>query len=102
MLRVKGTDIIREDGSKVIWRGFNLGNLALVEPNMFGTPGTEHRLRRAMKLYAGEEKTERFFKGLNEKWVTEEDMAYLKSLGCNSVRLPLNYQYFEDDSAPFV
>ena len=102
MLRTRGRDIVREDGSKIVWRGFNLGNLALIEPNMFGTPGTEHRLRRAMRLYAGEEKAERFFRGLNDKWVTEADMAYLKGLGCNSVRLPLNYRYFEDDSVPFV
>lgn len=101
MLRVSGKNIVKEDGSKIVLRGFNLGNLALVEPNMFGTPGTEHRLRRAMKLYAGAEKTERFFKGLNDKWLTDADMSYLKSLGCNSVRLPINYRYFEDDAAPF-
>ena len=101
MLSVDGRNIVREDGSKILLKGFNLGNLALVEPNMFGTPGTEHRLRRAMKLYAGEEKTERFFKGLNEKWVTEGDISFLKELGCNSLRLPLNYRYFEQDMAPF-
>lgn len=102
MLSVRGKDIIKEDGTKVVLRGFNLGNLALIEPNMFGTPGTEHRLRRAMKLYAGEEKTERFFKGLNDKWVTDGDMKFLKELGCNSIRLPLNYHYFEKDSEPYV
>lgn len=102
MLKAKGKNIIKEDGGRILLRGFNLGNLALVEPNMFGTPGTEHRLRRAMKLYAGAEKTERFFKGLNDKWVTEADIAFLKELGCNSLRLPLNYRYFEDDLAPFV
>ena len=101
MLSVKGPDMIGDNGEKIVLRGFNLGNLALIEPNMFGTPGTEHRLRRAMRLYAGEKKTDYFFRGLNNKWVTEDDIAFLKGLGCNSLRIPLNYRYFESDADPY-
>lgn len=101
MLRTRGRDIIQENGDKVVLRGINLGSWALLESNMIGIPGVEHRVMRAIKLYAGEKKAERFLKGVLEKWVTEDDIAFLKDLGCNSVRLPLNYRRFENDDRPF-
>ncbi|MGH8868329.1 MAG: glycoside hydrolase family 5 protein [Actinomycetes bacterium] len=33
---------------------------------------------------------------------TDEDAAFLASLGLNCVRVPMNYRHFEDDMAPFV
>lgn len=101
MLQTRGTDIINEKGEKIILRGQNIGIWLLIEPNMFGTPGVEHRLRRAMKIQAGEEKTEYFFKQFNDKWVTEKDIAFLADMGCNSIRLPINYRYLESDNEPF-
>lgn len=101
MLRTEGRKILNDKGEEIRLRGINLGNWMLIEPNMMGSVGTEIRLRRAMENYAGKEKTECFFRGLLDKWVTEADIFYLKSLGFNSVRIPLNYRYFEDDMAPF-
>lgn len=69
---------------------------------MFGTPGVEHRLLQAMRIYAGEEKTNRFMDGMLDKWLTEPDIAFLKEMGCNSIRLPFNYRRFEDDANPLV
>lgn len=101
MLKTKGADIISEAGEKVILRGINLGNWMLIEPNMLGTAGTERKTRQAMEVVAGKEKTDLFFQGLLEKWITEDDFRYIKSLGFNSVRIPMNYRYFESDMAPF-
>lgn len=101
MLRTNGKEIIREDGSSIRLRGMNLGNWMLIEPNMFGTAGTEIKTRRTMEALAGREKTERFFNGLINKWVTEKDIAYIHSLGMNSIRIPLNYRYFENDRKPY-
>ena len=101
MLRTNGREIIREDGSSIRLRGMNLGNWMLIEPNMFGTAGTEIKTRRTMEALAGQEKTDRFFNGLINKWVTEKDIAYIHSLGMNSIRIPMNYRYFENDREPY-
>lgn len=102
MLRVKGRCFIDEKGREVVLRGQNLGNWLLIEPNMLGTPGTEHRLRRAMELCAGEEKTQAFWQAFYRKWLTEKDIAFLAAMGVNSVRIPFNYRHFESDGEPFV
>lgn len=101
MLRVDGSRFIDESGRQVLLRGQNLGNWMLIEPNMFGTPGAEHRLRRAMLMYAGQEKYDAFWNGFYDKWLTEADIRFLAEIGCNSVRIPFNYRHFEDDERPF-
>lgn len=101
MLKVMERNIVDEEGKAFILRGMNLGNWMLTEPNMFGTVGTERRLRRAMEECAGTDKTKYFFDCLLDKWITEKDISYLKSLGINSLRVPLNYRYFEKDETPF-
>ena len=102
MLRVCGKDFLNEKNEKIILKGQNIGIWGIIEPNMFGTPGVEHRLLRAMKIFAGQKKTDRFFEGILKKWVTEADIAFLKELGCNSIRLPFNYRRLEDDAKPFT
>lgn len=102
MLRIEGHKFIDESGKEIILRGQNLGNWLLIEPNMFGTPGTEHRLRRAMELYAGKDKSDAFWNSFYRKWITEKDIKFLASIGCNSVRIPFNYRHFESDAEPFV
>jgi aryl-phospho-beta-D-glucosidase BglC (GH1 family) len=84
-----------------VLKGQNIGIWGIIEPNMLGTPGVEHRLLRAMELYAGEGKTKRFMDGMLNKWLTEPDIRFLKEIGCNSIRLPFNYRRFEDDANPF-
>lgn len=101
MLKTRGANIISNNGDPILLRGINLGNWMLIEPNMFGTAGTERKTRQTMELIAGKEKTDLFFRGLLEKWVTEDDFRYIKSLGFNSVRIPMNYRYFESDLEPF-
>lgn len=61
MLHTSGTDILTGENRKIALRGINLGNWMLIEPNMFGTAGTERKTRQAMELLAGKEKTDLFF-----------------------------------------
>jgi aryl-phospho-beta-D-glucosidase BglC (GH1 family) len=49
----------------------------------------------------GEREAEFFFDRFLDHFFAEEDVAFLKSLGANVVRLPLNYRHFENDAAPF-
>lgn len=102
MLRVQGNKIYDENNKVITFKGYNLGNWMLIEPNMMGTPGSENRLRKAMIDYAGQEKVDYFFKKFLDAFLCEDDIRFLSELGCNSVRLPFNYHYFESDAQPFV
>lgn len=50
----------------------------------------------------GDEGYQRFFDRFLDVFFTEEDAAFLASLGLNSLRIPFNYRHFEDDDAPRV
>lgn len=102
MLQVKGNRIYDENRQAVALKGYNLGNWMLIEPNMMGTPGSESRLKKSMAEYAGQEKTDYFFNQFLDAFIDEADIKFLSELGCNSVRVPFNYRYFESDSRPFV
>lgn len=101
-LRVSGDRLVDGTGQAVRLRGVGLGGWLNMENFITGYPATETLMRRAVRDVLGEERYERFFDRLLTGFFTEEDAAYLASLGLNCVRIPLNYRHFEDDRAPFT
>ena len=101
ILRVEGASIVGADGP-VILRGFGLGGWMNMENFITGYAGAESQQRRALRRAMGDESYEAFFERFLEVFFTDDDAAYLASLGLNSVRIPFNYRHFEDDAAPFV
>jgi endoglucanase len=101
ILRVEGTRLVAGD-SPVILRGLGLGGWMNMENFITGYPGTESQQRRALRRVLGEEGYTRFFDRFLSAFFTDEDAAFLASLGVNSLRVPFNYRHFEDDDAPFT
>ena len=101
ILRVEGTRIMSGQ-EPVVLRGFGLGGWMNMENFITGYPGTESQQRRALRRVLGDEAYGRFFDRFLSVFFTDEDAAFLRSLGLNSVRVPFNYRHFEDDDAPFV
>jgi aryl-phospho-beta-D-glucosidase BglC (GH1 family) len=64
-------------------------------------PGVEHTLKYLFRRELGADKCEYIFESMMDRFITERDIAYIKSLGVNVIRLPLNYHHFEDDDRPF-
>ena len=102
MLQVKGRYIVDEQGNEVVLTGFNIGNWMMLENFMLGYPGTEQEFRTALKQYAGEEKYTYFFDKYYEYFLGEKDIAFIRSLGMNCIRIPMNYRLFESDDRPGV
>lgn len=101
ILRVSGTHIMR--GSEpVTLRGFGLGGWMNMENFITGYAGSESQHRRALRRALGEDAYEAYFAEFMAAFFTDEDAAYVRSLGLNSVRIPFNYRHFEDDAEPFV
>lgn len=100
-LRVRAGKIVDRQEREVRLRGVCIGGWMNMENFINGYPGSEHGVRAAMTDVLGESKAHFFFERLLDHMLSEADLAFLKSLGCNTVRLPLNYRQFESDSAPF-
>jgi aryl-phospho-beta-D-glucosidase BglC (GH1 family) len=101
ILRVDGARIVGDDGP-VTLTGFGLGGWMNMENFITGYAGTESQQRRALRRVLGDEAYDRFFTRFLEEFFTDEDAAFVRSLGLNSLRIPFSYRHFESDDEPFV
>jgi len=101
LLQVKGNQIVDGQGRSVRLRGVCVGGWMNMEEFINGYPGSEHGQRAAMAKALGEEKGNFFFERMLDYFLTEADLAFLRSLGATVVRLALNYRHFEQDERPF-
>jgi hypothetical protein len=102
ILKVKDTNVVDENGKRVILRGAGLGGWLNMENFITGYPGHESQHRAAMLQVLGQEKYDFFFDRWLEAFFTEGDAKYFASLGLNCIRIPFNYRHFEDDMNPRV
>ena len=100
-LKVRGNQILNADGQPVVLRGFGLGGWMNMENFITGYPANEQAQRDAIRGVIGDELYLLFFERFLEYFFTEADAAFVRSLGLNLVRLPINYRHFEDDMRPF-
>jgi len=100
-LRVDGDRLRDGTGRVVTLTGFGLGGWMNMENFITGYPGNESTMRRLLREAMGPDAYEAFFGELLEGFFTDADAELLRSIGLNSVRIPVNYRHFEDDAAPF-
>ncbi len=90
MLRVQGDHIVTADGTDVRLRGVGIGGFLHLENFINGYPGIGHELQEVMA-------NEDFFSRMRDHFFGEDDVAFIKATGANTIRLPLNYRLFEND-----
>jgi aryl-phospho-beta-D-glucosidase BglC (GH1 family) len=100
-LRVSGRHIVDSKGRQVRLRGTCPGGWMNMEDFINGHPGAEHTLRAQMAEVLGPAKAQFFFERMLDYFFNEDDVIFLRGVGANVVRIPLNYRHFEDDAAPF-
>ncbi|MGH3430608.1 MAG: glycoside hydrolase family 5 protein, partial [Mycobacteriales bacterium] len=100
-LRTSGAQIVTRSGLPVVLKGTALGGWMNMENYSTGYAGTETLHRAALHAALGGDLYARFFDRWLDVFFTEQDAAFLASLGLNCLRLPVNYRHFEDDMAPF-
>jgi endoglucanase len=99
-LAVKNSQITDQNGREIILRGIGLGGWMNMENFVTGFPANEESFREKMLSVLGPSKYAYFFERYLDYFFTEDDILFIKSLGLNTVRLPVNYRHFEDDLYP--
>jgi hypothetical protein len=90
MLRVRKDRIVDDDGTEARLRGVGIGGYLHLENFINGYPGTGHELQEVMA-------NEDFFRRMLDHFFTEDDVAFIAQSGANTIRLPLNYRWFDGD-----
>ncbi len=103
-LDTEGIRIINEDRETVILKGWGLGNWLLCEGYMWKARANERfdrprRIEAVIMELTGSEYADSFWKRFRDNYITEADIAYMKELGYNSVRIPINARLFLKEDA---
>lgn len=98
-LRVSEQNIVKEDGSKHLILGTNLGNWLNPEGYMFGFQKTNApwKINQMLCELIGPDDAAKFWKEFKENYITEKDIEFIASTGSNTIRLPFHYKLFTDE-----
>jgi aryl-phospho-beta-D-glucosidase BglC (GH1 family) len=94
---------VNEGGETVRLRGVNLGGWLVKEGYIFRFEGQAHdapsEIDRALLDLAGPVLGPALLDEFREQWIAEADLAEIRALGFNSVRLPLHWNLLWDRAA---
>jgi endoglucanase len=100
-LRTEGSQIVDHRGEAIRLKGVNIGGWLNMENFITGYAANESMMRAAVRDVLGADLADLFFDRLLTAFYSDDDAAFLASLGLNCVRIPLNYRHLESDAAPF-
>lgn len=94
-----GKDIVDPQGVPVILKGINLGNWLVPEGYMFKfkEASSARLINDLITEVSGSEFTRYFWSQFLSNYITQKDIAFIKSLGLNSIRVPFHYKLFTDE-----
>lgn len=98
-ISVNGREIITPDGKPLLLRGVNLGFWLEPEGYPFGFDG-RFAIREFYDIIAnliGPDDAKKFWQKYQDNFITRADIAYIRQLGLNSVRIPFDYRIFADE-----
>jgi endoglucanase len=95
-LQIRGRQFVLGDRS-IRLRGVGLGNWLNLEHFMLGIPGTDSELRAAIDHTYGFEAAKVFWDAYYSAYLSEPDLRFVRDLGMNSVRVPVNFSLFDGE-----
>ncbi|MCL1856594.1 MAG: glycoside hydrolase family 5 protein [Kiritimatiellaeota bacterium] len=98
---------LRNDAGEIVLRGWGIGNWLLCEGYMWMEQKSTrmdrpNRIERFIQELLGATKAKAFWQAFRENYVTLEDVKYMKAMGHNSIRLPINWALFLEDEPGVV
>jgi hypothetical protein len=96
LVRIEGKSFVAPDGSVIAVKGINLGNWLMPEGYMFKfeVAKAPYQIADAFERLLGRERASAFWKRFRDIYVGRDDMAFIKAVGFNTVRIPLHYRLF--------
>ncbi|NLR10183.1 MULTISPECIES: glycoside hydrolase family 5 protein [Lactobacillaceae] len=79
-------------------RGLGIGTWLNIEHFMIGMPGPQSMILKSIDRAYGDGKGHEFLDAYIDSFVNEDDFKFLKKLGVNFLRVPINYRLFMDDN----
>ncbi|MFP9113412.1 glycoside hydrolase family 5 protein [Flavobacterium sp. RHBU_3] len=94
-----GKEILTPDGKPIMLKGTNLGNWLVPEGYMFktGQVSAPAKIDELLTQLVGPDSTTAFWQKYLDRYITHDDIKYLKRIGCNHIRLPFHYKLFTND-----
>jgi endoglucanase len=99
-VHTSGTQLMDGTGHPLMLKGTNLGNWLVREGYMFhfeGGPQSDREIEALSNELLGPEAASKFWHDYRERYITRDDIQFLKRAGYNSIRVPIHYKYFESD-----
>ncbi|MBM3642768.1 MAG: glycoside hydrolase family 5 protein [Alphaproteobacteria bacterium] len=96
LVRTEGSRIVAPDGTTLAIKGISLGNWLMPEGYMFKFEKAKapRQIYGAFERLLGRDRAAAFWREYREHYVTEADLAFIKSVGFNTVRVPLHWALF--------
>ncbi|MBN9090149.1 MAG: glycoside hydrolase family 5 protein [Reyranella sp.] len=96
LVRTEGKNFIAPDGSILHIKGISLGNWLMPEGYMFKleVAKSPRQIYGAFDRLLGPEHAKAFWTEFRERYIAEDDIRFIKSVGFNTVRIPLHWNLF--------
>src|ERR1700712_999672 len=96
LVRIEGKPFIAPDGRVLHIKGISLGNWLMPEGYMFKfeVAKAPHQIYGAFDRLLGPDRAHAFWAEYRERYIAEDDIRFIKSVGFNTVRIPLHWNLF--------
>jgi endoglucanase len=98
IVRIEGKAFIAPDGGTLQIKGISLGNWLMPEGYMFKfeVAKSPRQIYGAFDRLLGPERAQAFWRQFRDTYIGRDDIAFIKRVGFNTVRIPLHYRLFMD------
>jgi aryl-phospho-beta-D-glucosidase BglC (GH1 family) len=104
-VHIEGRHFVNPDGTDYAIKGISLGNWLLPEGYMFKFKHalSPREIDAVFVHLIGRAKTDQFWRDFRDTYVAQDDIAFIRAAGFNTVRVPLHYALFmrEGDTPTF-
>lgn len=99
LVRTEGRSFVAPDGSVLQIKGISLGNWLMPEGYMFKfeVSKSPRQIYGAFDRLLGSDEAAAFWKTYRDRYIAEDDIRFIRSVGFNTVRIPLHYALFMTD-----
>ena len=104
-LQTNGQNIVDENGSTILLRGFGLGGWLVQEGYMWNTHGffgSTTNLKNKIINLVGEDNANTFYQTYYQNYITEADVSEIAAQGFNTLRVPFHYKFFSPAPGEFT